>query len=282
MGCPAVIPDQGENGPNPNPLSLGDRFGWSVGGTSNGVIVVGASWEDLAPTPGAPDLPQTGWAAVIRVKDSSTLGIGNGLDIEKVLEASESKLMGNANALRRDAFFGGVITKARPAFVPRTNAPPRYAGKLVLAGGTRFDCLPDTHTPRARVGDDCSRVPLAAKREARRIRARLEHSVSGDRRLRSAAESTHRGYHEQRVRVGSACVRIRRRQRLRPLGAPWHRIRPHLHDHARSSRQLGEHQLNQRERHSAQGVNARVRRRAQRLRQARRPALRVLTMSRSA
>lgn len=147
QGSPAVIPDQGENGPNPNPLSLGDRFGWSVGGTSNGVIVVGASWEDLAPTPGAPELPQTGWAAVIRVKDSSTLGIGNGLDIEKVLEASESKLMGNANALRRDAFFGGVITKARPAFVPRTNAPPRYAGKLVLAGGTRFDCLPDTTPP---------------------------------------------------------------------------------------------------------------------------------------
>lgn len=147
QGSPPKIPDQGENGPNPNPLSLGDRFGWSVGGTSNGVIVVGAAWEDLAPTPGAAQLPQTGWAAVIRVKDSATLGLGNGLDIDKVLEANESMPSGNANALRRDAFFGAVITKARPAFVPSTTAPPRYAGKLVLAGGTRFDCLPDTTPP---------------------------------------------------------------------------------------------------------------------------------------
>lgn len=133
------IPDQPEAPPNPNPLSPGDRFGWSVGGTSNGVIVVGAAWEDLAPSTGMPELANTGWAAMIRVKDQS-------------VTASTPLQIGKASALsedppRRDAFLGGVLTKARPAFVARTKVPPRYAGNLVLTSGSRLECLPDTTPP---------------------------------------------------------------------------------------------------------------------------------------
>lgn len=128
------IPDQPEAPPNPNPLSPGDRFGWSVGGTSNGVIVVGAAWEDLAPATGLPELPNTGWAAMIRVKDQSTI------QIDKAKAISEAPP-------RSDAFFGGVLTKARPAFVALTKVPPRYAGNLELTSRARLACFHDTTPP---------------------------------------------------------------------------------------------------------------------------------------
>lgn len=133
------IPDQPEGPPNPNPLSPGDRFGWSVGGTSNGVIVVGAAWEHLAPSAGVQELPNTGWAAMIRVKDQSVTA-STPLEIDIATALAE-------DPPRRDAFLGGVLTKARPAFVARTKVPSRYAGSLVLTSGSRLECLPDTTPP---------------------------------------------------------------------------------------------------------------------------------------
>lgn len=139
QGDPSLIPDKPETVPNPNPLSAGDRFGWSVGGTSNGVIVVGAAWEDLAPVVGAPEVPNTGWTAIIRVKDQSVTA-SNPLQIDKVLPLAETPLY-------RDAFLGSALTKARPAFVARTKVLPRYAGNLVLTSGSRLACLPDATPP---------------------------------------------------------------------------------------------------------------------------------------
>jgi hypothetical protein len=103
------------------------------------VIVVGAAWEDLAPVVGAPELPNTGWTAIIRVKDQNVTA-SNPLQIDKVLPLAETLLY-------RDAFLGSVLTKARPAFVARTKVPPRYAGNLVLTSGSRLACLPDSTPP---------------------------------------------------------------------------------------------------------------------------------------
>ena len=52
------VPGVGQTGPNP--LSGGSKFGWTVGGTANGLIAVGASWESYATA------DRAGWAALLQ------------------------------------------------------------------------------------------------------------------------------------------------------------------------------------------------------------------------
>lgn len=135
----------------------GSMFGWSVGGTSNGVIVAGAASYSFLNVPSPPGCggvgnpcsfsnePQAGWAAIVRVDDKNPIGIGN------VFEATEATLSANAPtplSVTSGSFFGRVILGPRPAFVPVTDAP-RYAGSLTLASGygLRRPCDVDVSAP---------------------------------------------------------------------------------------------------------------------------------------
>ncbi|MCC6901794.1 MAG: VCBS repeat-containing protein [Polyangiaceae bacterium] len=137
-----------------NPLADGDHFGWNVGGTSNGAIVVSAPFEDLLATGGQgtgckSGIENTGWAAVIRVSDSSSIGIALEPPTTPptppklaLFEASEFAFKGaqNAPGLREDAFFGSALSAARPAFVAVGAKPPRYFGSVNFsASGGRSD-----------------------------------------------------------------------------------------------------------------------------------------------
>jgi Trypsin/FG-GAP repeat len=138
----------------PNPLAPGSKFGWSVGGTSNGLLVLGASWESFA----SPAADEAGWAAIVRLDDNSTIGFSN------IFEATETSLTANFPVppgpfdLRDGAFFGRTMARARPAFVPRIKAQERYSGSLVLATALRLalPCAGDTTPP---VLTDLSAVP---------------------------------------------------------------------------------------------------------------------------
>jgi hypothetical protein len=128
--------------PPPHELTAGDRFGFNVGGTSNGLVVIGAAWESF------PTAAFAGWAAFVRVNDTSLLQTP-----KQVMAATEQSLTsllppGSTLPLREDAFFGATITRARPAFVPRTAPQPRYGGNLVLTSGTLpTPCAPDSTAP---------------------------------------------------------------------------------------------------------------------------------------
>ncbi len=126
-----------------HPLTIGDRFGWNVGGTSNGLVIVGASWESFKV--GTTETLQAGWAGLIRLDDSKT---GEVVIKDTAFEATEPILSGNVLPYRAVSFFGREITQARPAFVPVTTPPPRYSGSLVLtSGGLRGICFPDVTPP---------------------------------------------------------------------------------------------------------------------------------------
>ncbi|MFO0565776.1 MAG: trypsin-like serine protease [Polyangiaceae bacterium] len=121
----------------PNPLSGGSKFGWSVGGTANGLIGVAASWESFT----TPTVNRAGWAALVRVNDSATIGIGSVFEATETLVSQKFPLPPNGPGpfdLRTDAFFGRVMTGARPAFVSQTAAQGRYSGQLVLASDLRL------------------------------------------------------------------------------------------------------------------------------------------------
>lgn len=125
-----------------HPLTIGDRFGWNVGGTSNGLVIVGASWESFL----KPPVVQAGWAALIRLDDSKA----NSVEIQgSAFHATEASLTSGGVPLRSVAFFGQQITRARPAFVGVTQPPPRYAGDMVLTSGKglRGPCHPDATPP---------------------------------------------------------------------------------------------------------------------------------------
>ncbi|MCK6534259.1 MAG: VCBS repeat-containing protein [Polyangiaceae bacterium] len=135
-----------------NPLANGDNFGWNVGGTSNGAIIVSAPFEDLLATGGQgtgcnSGVENTGWAALIRVTDSSPISIALEPPTTPptppklaVFEASELAFSAapNAPGLREDAFFGSGLSAARPAFVAVSAKPQRYFGSVNFsASGNR-------------------------------------------------------------------------------------------------------------------------------------------------
>ncbi len=123
-----------------HPLTIGDRFGWNVGGTSNGLVIIGASWESHE---GPPNIPQVGWAGLIRLDDAQTTDV----KIKgSAIHATEPGI--SNNPYRAVSFFGREITRARPAFVPVKTPPPRYGGNLQLqSGGLRGVCFPDVTPP---------------------------------------------------------------------------------------------------------------------------------------
>jgi hypothetical protein len=134
--------------PNVHALAPGDQFGMAVGGTSNGVVVLGARYESFpGPNPGDPDIQRAGWAAVGRLTDAVPIAIK-----PTAFQATEGSLNGDANYLKAEAFFGSAVTRARPGFVAVKQAPPRYAGALTLAaasgpGRVFSSCANDTKPP---------------------------------------------------------------------------------------------------------------------------------------
>ena len=138
----------------PAPIGLGDNFGWTVGGSSNGLVIVSAPFETLpSATVGAPAVDFAGWAVFARVNDQPDI------DVSKVVEATEHSITVNQSnpnqsvvKLRKHAFFGAELSRARPAFVPIAKLPPRYGGTLNFSasfGGGRLGsfCQSDTVAP---------------------------------------------------------------------------------------------------------------------------------------
>ena len=124
---------------------VGEHFGGSVGGTSNGVVIVSAEDESFdGPTPADPDVSRAGWAAIVRLTDTSPV-----LQAE-VVESTENSLtmfLTPPSPLREGARFGTGITAARPAFVPRAALPLRYGGKLVSGSARIGDLCQGDVTP---------------------------------------------------------------------------------------------------------------------------------------
>lgn len=128
--------------PAPNPLGFGNRFGWSVGGTSNGLLALGAAWQT---TDG---VEQAGWIALARLTDTQQVAVASAVPYtEKSLSANAKPA---PTPLRKDAFFGAELTGARPAFVASTDSPARFNGALgIMTSGGRFStCNPDTGAPK--------------------------------------------------------------------------------------------------------------------------------------
>ena len=123
------IPDIGETAGPPGPVPLGDHFGWTVGGTANGIVAIAAPWENDE----TKSVDRSGWATLIRVNDSATLQ-----QPSSAVAVTEALLTVNGSVkvpLRKDAFFGSAITRARPAFVPVAQLPSRFDATMVFSGG---------------------------------------------------------------------------------------------------------------------------------------------------
>ena len=150
QGSPSPIPGTPST-PGTGPFSPGDRFGWSLGGTSNGIALIGAPLENIpSPIAGAADIEAAGWAAILRLSDvTSNISLSAGTEFT---EGGSALTTG----LRTDARLGSVVTRARPAFVPVKTPPPRYSGTLLFGapGGSGGDlnppilsCSTDTEPP---------------------------------------------------------------------------------------------------------------------------------------
>lgn len=105
------------------PAEAGDAFGQTVGGTSNGVVILSAPGETYpGPELGKPDIREAGWVALIRLSDSSPVTAAS------VVPVNEAKF----GALTAGRLFGRAVTAARPAFVPVSRAQVRFSGTMIF------------------------------------------------------------------------------------------------------------------------------------------------------
>lgn len=111
---------QGELG---EAAEAGDAFGATVGGTSNGVVILSAPSETYPGTEvGKPDIREAGWVALIRLSDSSPVTAAS------VVSVNEAKF----GALTEGRLLGRAVTAARPAFVPVSAAQVRFSGAMIF------------------------------------------------------------------------------------------------------------------------------------------------------
>ncbi len=160
---------------------VGEHFGASVGGTSNGVIIVSAPDESFAgATPTDPEVRRAGWAAIVRVTDTSPI-------LQSVvLEATEKSIAKNLpspSPLREWGLFGSGLTAARPAFVARPVQPARYGGALASGSARLGDlCAGDVTPPviQAIVATPTCLWPPNGKLVSYRLRDDLAVTVSDE------------------------------------------------------------------------------------------------------